>query len=302
VRLATVRVGDTTRAARVTDRSVELLSVPDVRVLLSIGPDWQQAVDDMVSETIDPAMVDYAPLVPTPSKIVCVGLNYRQHAAEMGADPPEYPTLFAKFAQSLIGAHDPLEIPYGSQSTDWEAELVIVAQGPTRHCPAAEVDTAIAGFTVGNDVSERAYQNRTSEWLQGKSWDRTTPVGPVMVTTDEVGVNPDLSVTCSLDGTLKQGSRTSDMIFSPPEVVAYLSSIMTLEPGDLIFLGTPSGVGNGRRPPEYLTAGMTMRTEIEHIGVLENHCVDATAPATASGADGSAPVFAANAGGFTHRG
>lgn len=295
MKLATVRAGGTTRAARVTDRSVELLDLPDVRALLSLGPDWQRAVDGMVMEAIDPNTVDYAPLVPAPSKILCVGLNYRQHAAEMGADTPVYPTLFAKFAQSLIGARDPVEIPYGSQSTDWEVELVIVAQGPARHCPAAQAATAIAGFTVGNDVSERTYQNRTSEWLQGKSWDRTTPVGPVMVTTDEVGVNPDLSVACSLDGELKQDSRTSDMIFSPPQVVAYLSSIMTLEPGDLIFLGTPSGVGSGRRPPEYLTAGMTMRTEIEHIGVLENRCVDAAAPATGSHADGSAPVIVSTA-------
>ena len=277
-----MRVGDTTRAARVTDRSVELLAVPDVRALLSTGPDWPRAVEDLVTEKIDPALVDYAPLVPTPSKILCVGLNYRQHAAEMGLGLPVYPTVFAKFAQSLIGARDPVEIPYGSQSTDWEAELVVVVQGPVRHCPAADAAAAIAGFTVGNDVSERSYQNRTSEWLQGKSWDRTAPVGPVMVTTDEVGVNPDLFVSCSLDGELKQSSRTSDMIFSPPEVVAYLSGIMTLEPGDLIFLGTPSGVGSGRRPPEYLTAGRTMRTEIEHIGILENHCVDASAPAAAS--------------------
>jgi acylpyruvate hydrolase len=291
VRLATVRVGDTTRAARITGQSVELLGVPDVRALLSLGANWQRAVDDIVTETIDPGTVDYAPLVPAPSKILCVGLNYRQHAAEMGADIPTYPTLFAKFAQSLVGAHDPVEIPYGSQSTDWEAELVIVVHGPARHCSAADAAAAIAGFTVGNDVSERTYQYRTSEWLQGKSWDRTTPVGPVLVTADEVGVNPDLSVACSLDGELKQSSRTSDMIFSPPEVVAYLSGIMTLEPGDLIFLGTPSGVGSGRRPPEYLRAGLTIRTEIEHIGVLENRCVDATAPATGTHPGGSAPAL-----------
>jgi len=292
VRLATVRAGGATQAARITGRSVELLGVPDVRALLSTGPDWRRAVDDLVTGPADPDTVDFAPLVPAPSKILCVGLNYRQHAEEMGLDFPVYPTVFAKFAQSLVGARDPVEIPYGSRSTDWEAELIIVVQGPVRHCPAAEAASAIAGFTVGNDVSERAYQNRTSEWLQGKTWDRTTPVGPVLVTTDEVGVSPDLAVTCSLDGELKQSSRTSDMIFSPPEVVAYLSSIMTLEAGDLIFLGTPSGVGNGRRPPEFLTAGLTMRTEIERIGVLENRCVEASAPASGATASPAATTSA----------
>jgi acylpyruvate hydrolase len=279
LKIATVRLGDTTQAARITGESAELLRVPDVRALLQFGADWQQSVDGLVVDMVDLGSVEFAPIVPYPSKIVCVGLNYRQHAMEMGAKIPTHPTLFAKFPQSLVGARDAVELPFGSQTTDWEVELVLVAQGYSRHCSRGEAGKAIAGFTVGNDVSERSYQHRTSQWMQGKSWDRTTPVGPVLVTTDELGVCPDLAMTCSLDGDVKQSSRTSDMIFTPPEVVAYVSSIMTLEPGDLIFLGTPNGVGAGRRPPEYLAPDVTVLTEIEHIGALENICVQGVGPA-----------------------
>jgi acylpyruvate hydrolase len=279
LRIATVRIGDTTQAARITADSAELLDVPDARALLQLGGDWQQLVDGLVVGTADLDTVEFAPVVPSPSKIICVGLNYRRHAMEMGAKIPTYPTLFAKFPQSLVGARDAVELPFGSRSTDWEVELVLVAQGYSRHCSREDAGKAIAGFTVGNDVSERSYQHRTSQWMQGKSWDRTTPVGPMLVTTDELGVSPDLAMTCSLDGDVKQSSRTSDMIFTPPEVVAYVSSIMTLEPGDLIFLGTPNGVGAGRRPPEYLTPDVTVLTEIEHIGALENICVQGVGPA-----------------------
>jgi acylpyruvate hydrolase len=192
---------------------------------------------------------------------------------------PIYPTLFAKFAQSLVGANDPVEIPYNSRSTDWEVELVLVAQGYTRHGTEVQAAKAIAGFTVGNDVSERTYQSRTTEWLQGKSFDRTTPLGPVLVTADDTGVNPDLPLRCLVDGVTMQSSRTSDMIFSPAQVVAYVSSIMTLEPGDLIFLGTPSGVGSGRDPAEHLTVGSLLTSEIDGIGRLDNLCVEGQRPA-----------------------
>src|SRR5207244_3575409 len=172
------------------------------------------------------------------------------HINEMGHELPAPPTLFAKFARALTGARDPIPLPAGATQVDWEAELAFVIGRPVRHAGLDEAAAAIAGFTVLNDVSMRDWQWRTSEWLQGKTFERCTPVGPVLVSPDEVGgVAPDLLLTCEVDGNLMQEARTSDLLFGPAAIVSYVSNIVTLDPGDLISTGTPGGVGAGRQPP-----------------------------------------------------
>jgi acylpyruvate hydrolase len=215
-----------------------------------------------------------APIVPNPRKIVCLGLNYLSHIEEMGRIPVEFPTLFAKYAVSLVGARDDIMLPPESQMVDWEVELGLVIGKRVRRARGAAAEAAIAGVTVVNDISMRDWQQRTLQFLQGKTWDRSTPAGPMLVTTDETGgANVDLELSCAVDDEVMQKHRTSDMKFSPVEIVEYLSTIMTLEPGDLIATGTPAGVGLGRTPPVFLKPGNVVRTAIEGIGELVNRCV-----------------------------
>jgi acylpyruvate hydrolase len=190
----------------------------------------------------------------------------------MGRELPEYPTLFAKFADALIGPRDPIQLAPESSAVDWEAELAVVVGGTVRRAGAAEAEAAIAGFTVLNDVTMRDWQYRTTQWLQGKTFEATTPIGPVLVTPDELpgGVRPALQLTAAVDGETVQKADTSDLVFDPVALVRYVSVIMTLRPGDVIATGTPGGVGHARKPPRYLAAGMTLTTEIEGIGRLEN--------------------------------
>ncbi len=219
------------------------------------------------------AGADYAPLVTHPGKIICQGLNYRSHIVEMGHELPSHPTLFAKFREALVGAHDDIVLPTLSHQVDWEAELALVVGTRVRHASPDEAGAAIAGFTVANDVSMRDWQNRSLEWLQGKTWEQSTPVGPTLVTPDEVGgVAPDLAIRCEVDGVVRQDARTSDLVFPAPHLVAYASEFVTLEPGDLVLTGTPAGVGHGMAPPVYLQPGQDVRTTIEGVGELRNRC------------------------------
>lgn len=267
-----------TRAGQVVGDEVVELPFPDVGAVLASGPSWREEVE---AATAGPrhalAALDLAPLVGSPRKIICLGLNYETHIKEMGRDLPEHPTIFAKFARALIGARDPIVLPSVSRQVDWEAELAFVIGREARHAGAKESAAAIAGFTVLNDVSVRDYQQRTLQWLQGKTFESTTPVGPFLVTPEEVLQDPlstpDLEIRCEVDGEVRQLSRTSDLLFGPVAIVAYLSRILTLEPGDLIATGTPDGVGAGRRPPVYLRPGQVVRTAIEGIGELVNVCV-----------------------------
>jgi acylpyruvate hydrolase len=219
------------------------------------------------------AEADFAPVVPRPGKVICVGLNYRAHIAETGREMPAYPTLFAKFADTLMGARDDLVLPSVSDKVDWEVELGVVIGRPVYRATAAEAAAAIAGYTVVNDVSMRDWQSRTLQWLQGKMFERTTPAGPYLVTPDEVGNAADLEVRCEVDGAVMQQSRTSDLLFGPADIVAYASQVITLRPGDLIATGTPGGVGNARKPPVYLQPGNVLHTFIEGLGECVNHCV-----------------------------
>jgi acylpyruvate hydrolase len=190
----------------------------------------------------------------------------------MSREAPSYPALFAKFASGLIGAYDDLVLPSVSHAVDWEAELGVVIGRRTRRATPEQARHAIAGFTVVNDISMRDWQNRTTQYLQGKAFDASTPVGPVLVTGDEIGDGADLEVRCEVDGVVMQRGRTSEMIFGPAAVVSYISQFATLGPGDLISTGTPAGVGAGRDPQVFLAPGQVLTTSIEGIGSCVNRC------------------------------
>jgi acylpyruvate hydrolase len=273
VRLATVRSGNGTRAVRVEgDRHVDL-GVPDVGALLAL-PDWEaRARQD--GDTAPAAAADLGPVVPRPGKVVCVGLNYAHHIREMGRDLPEFPTLFAKYPEALIGPYDPIQLAPESEAVDWEAELGLVVGRRVRRASEQEAAAAIAGFTVLNDVTMRDWQYRTPQWLQGKTFEGTTPVGPVLVTPDELpgGVRPALTLRGEVDGETVQETTTDDLVFDPVALVRYISTILTLSPGDLVATGTPGGVGHARKPPRYLQEGSRLVTEIGDIGRCENAAV-----------------------------
>jgi acylpyruvate hydrolase len=274
MRLATIRTGDGTHAARVEGDTLVELEHPDVGAVLREHSDLAVGASRVTGVEHDAATADYAPVVLDPGKIVCVGVNYADHIAEMGHAAPDHPTLFAKFTDALIGARDPIVLPAVSDSVDWEVELALVIGRTVRHAGADEAARAIAGFTVANDVSMRDWQNRTPQWLQGKTFEHATPVGPWLVTPDEVGgTAPDLELTCEVDGVARQHSRTSRLVFGPAAIVAYLSDVLTLRPGDLVLTGTPGGVGHAMDPPVYLRNGQVVRSAIEDIGELVNPCV-----------------------------
>jgi acylpyruvate hydrolase len=270
MRLATIRTEGGTTAAQLDGDVLVPLDAADVGEVLAAGGLGRPRAG---AAPVPAAEADFAPVVPRPGKIICVGLNYRAHILETGRDLPQYPTLFAKFADTLTGARDDLVLPSVSEKVDWEVELGVIIGRPVYRATAAEAEAAIAGYTVVNDVSMRDWQRRTLQWLQGKMFERSTPAGPYLVTSDEVGSAPDLEVRCEVDGVVMQQSRTSDLLFGAAEIVAYASQAITLRPGDLIATGTPGGVGNARTPPVYLQPGNVLRTWIEGLGECVNHCV-----------------------------
>lgn len=271
MKLATIRTPEGTRAVRVDGTTLTDLDARDVREVLE-REDWQQSAAEAGGQTWDLADADFAPLVPEPSKVLCVGLNYRNHILEMGRDLPEHPTLFNKYADTLIGARDEIHRPAETEKFDWEAELTVVIGKPVRRVIGADAEAAIAGFTVLNDVTCRDWQFRTREWLQGKNWDSTTPVGPFLVTPDELpgGVRPSLSISCEVDGELMQKDSTADLLFDPVALVEYVSTMIRLNPGDLIATGTPGGVGDTRDPRRYLEEGDVVEVFVSGAGTLTN--------------------------------
>lgn len=272
MQLATVLYGERTYAARVGDDHFELLEPNDVGALLAMPGGVEAARTAAATSQVGKDAVTVRALVTRPPKVLCIGQNYLRHIEETGATVPDYPTVFAKYTRALIGDGDPIVLPSISQRVDWEVELVVVIGQEVRNAEAEQAAAAIAGFTVGNDISARDLQGRTSQWLQGKTCESTTPVGPCMTTTDITGVEPDLAISCAVDGVVRQDSRTSDLLFKPVELVMYLSRVITLDPGDLIFTGTPGGVGQGMVPPVFLAAGQTVTSSIEAIGSLVNRC------------------------------
>ncbi len=270
MRLATIRTATGTAAVRVdADGAVEL-GAADLGEFLA-RPDWKDAAAAADGSRHDLAGLDYATLIPRPEKVFCVGLNYRTHILEMGRELPRYPTLFAKFARALIGAYDPIELPAGSQEVDWEAELGVVIGAAVRHATPQAAAAAIAGYTVVNDVTARDFQYRSVQWLSGKTFERSTPVGPWLVVDEgEPG-----EISCEVDGDIVQKADTADLVFGASDLVAYISQVITLVPGDTIATGTPGGVGHARKPPRYLTEGSTLVTRIEGLGEQRNILVAA---------------------------
>ena len=266
MRLATIRTTEGTRAVRIDDDSAVELGHPDLGALLR-RPDWRAEAASADGPRHELTAVDYAPPVPSPEKIVCVGLNYRNHILEMGRELPEHPTLFAKFARAQVGAYDPVVLPAGSDAVDWEAELGVYIGAEVRQATPGQARAAIAGYTVVNDVTARDFQYRSPQWLQGKTFESSTPVGPWLVT-DEAPASREL--TCTVDGELMQKADTADLVFDPVALVMYLSQIITLVPGDLIATGTPGGVGHARKPPRYLAEGSELVTRIEGLGECRN--------------------------------
>lgn len=283
MRLATIRtLGGRTRAVRVEDDRLLDLGADDLGVFLE-QPGWVERAAAATEPASDVRGAAFAPVVPRPGKIVCVGLNYRNHILEMGRDLPEYPTLFSKYADTLVGANDDIVKPPETDEFDWECELAVVIGAPVRRARGADAECAIAGFTVLNDVTCRDWQFRTREWLQGKNWEATTPLGPYLVTPDELpgGVRPQLAISTRIDGETVQKDTTGDLLFDPVALVEYVSTMTTLRPGDVIATGTPGGVGHARKPARYLQVGQTLTTEIAGLGRCENTVV--TDPAALEG-------------------
>ena len=274
MRLATLRTDEGNRAVRVEDKQLVDLGVADVGALLR-QTDWRRRAAQHAGAVHPAEGAHFAPVVPHPSKVICVGLNYKNHILEMGRDLPPHPTLFAKFADTLTGPTDDIEHPAQTTQLDWEAELAIVIGQPARHANSSEAEAAIAGFTVLNDVTCRDWQYRTTQWMQGKMWDRSTPIGPYLVTPDELpgGVRPALDLRLSVDGEVMQSDNTGDLLFDPVYLVSYVSTMVRLNPGDVISTGTPGGVGHARKPARYLQPGERLLTEIDGLGRLNNKIV-----------------------------
>jgi acylpyruvate hydrolase len=261
-----------TVAACVDADVVTEIGVPDLNALLDEA-DRRTRAESARGRQHHIEEVRLAPVVPRPHKVLCVGLNYLDHIRETGNDPPTYPTLFTKFGSTLCGAFDDLVLPSCSNMVDWEAELAFVVGRPARRITGRSAADYIAGFTVLNDVSVRDWQRRTSQWDQGKNFEATTPVGPMLVTPDECGCAADLRITCTVDGLRVQDSRTVHLVFAPSDLVSYISTFTTLLPGDLVATGTPGGVGVSMNPPTFLRPGQIVETEIEGLGACRNRCV-----------------------------
>ena len=226
---------------------------------------WQPAPTKMLSP------------VHQPEKIICIGLNYLDHAIETGSEPPDEPVVFGKFNNALIGHGDTIELPPNSDQVDYEAELVVVIGKTTRRVSQKEAMNHVFGYTAGHDVSARDWQkgHAGGQWLLGKSFDAFAPVGPAVVTSETFGDPSDIRIRMRLNDEIVQESTTAQLIFKIPMLISHLSHFMTLQPGDLIFTGTPPGVGAARTPPRFLSDGDRCSVEIDGIGALQNVCKNA---------------------------
>ena len=246
-----------------------------VRGLLELGLDWQRGAWAALPRGVvrhDPARVKLLAPVPDPRKIVCIGLNYRDHAAESGVPVPTEPILFSKYPTTLIGHGDQIVLPSASHEVDYEAELVVVIGRKGRHISRERALDHVGGYAVGHDVSARDWQlNKPGkQWMAGKTFDTFAPVGPELVTPDEVPDPQNLGIRLRLNGQTMQDSSTNQLVFGVAELIAYLSQVFTLEAGDLIFTGTPPGVGMARKPPVWLKPGDRVEVEIDRLGTLSN--------------------------------
>lgn len=266
----------------VIDLNAALPQVPaDLRTALRNGVDLRSAADAAAASAaprLRLADLTLAPLMPEPGKILCLGLNYFDHAKEGGREKPVYPWFFLRSASSLLAPNAQALRPRVSDRFDYEAELAVVIGKTTKHATMDNALDAVFGYSCFNDISVRDYQKKTPQWSIGKNFDRTGGFGPVVVTADELPVGAsELGIQCRLNGQVMQDANTRDMIWGVAETITLLTECMTLEPGDLIVMGTPAGVGQARTPPVWMKHGDTVEIEIEGIGVLRNTVVDEVA-------------------------
>ncbi len=247
---------------------------PSPEQLFREGPAWFASRSVPTESQWEAAPPNLLTPVPPPEKLICIGLNYRDHAIETGAEIPTEPVVFSKFNSTLIGHGDTIRLPKVSQEVDYEAELVVVIGRTAKHVSEADAMEHVFGYSCGHDVSARDWQKGRpgGQWLLGKTFDTFAPVGPCVVTTQELPDPSNLRVRMHLNGEVVQDSTTAQLIFDIPSLIAHLSKIVTLKPGDLIFTGTPPGVGAARTPPLFLKPGDQCTVEIEGIGKLTNTC------------------------------
>lgn len=225
-------------------------------------------------DAVDEASLTFLPPVIRPPKIICMGLNYRDHAEESGLGIPEFPVLFARFSSSLIGHRAPIILPKVSSQLDWEAELAVVLSKGGKNISEASALNHVAGYSAFNDASIRDYQLRTPQWTAGKNFDDTGAFGPWLVTPDELPAGASgLKIECRVNGNVMQSSNTGNLIFDVARTIALLSTFMTMEVGDILVMGTPGGVGVARKPPVFMKAGDVCEVEIEGVGLLVNPIV-----------------------------
>ncbi|MGQ9562542.1 MAG: fumarylacetoacetate hydrolase family protein [Thermogutta sp.] len=245
----------------------------DMITLLRMGPRAKPLLEKVCSQGVPlPNDVTLLAPIPNPPKVICVGLNYADHARETGATPPPEPVIFNKLPTTTIGPEDAIRLPKESSNVDYEAELVVVIGKAGRRIKENEAMNHVAGYMCGNDVSARDWQMKKpgGQWLLGKSFDTFAPTGPHLVTADEISNPQELAVRLVLNGLIMQQSNTNQFIFSIAQLIAYVSQVCTLEVGDLLFTGTPGGVGFARKPPVFLKDGDVVEVEIESVGKLRN--------------------------------
>jgi 2-keto-4-pentenoate hydratase/2-oxohepta-3-ene-1,7-dioic acid hydratase in catechol pathway len=274
------RDGDTEPGVLLDGRAIPIQGAGFASVLdvIAGGADAQAQVRRWIagptsSHGLDPAVLTFAAPIPRPPKLICIGLNYRDHAAESKLAIPEVPTMFAKFPTAVIGPGQPIVLPKNSTKPDYEAEFAVVIGRRGRHVAEDDWRDYVFGYTILNDVSARDFQMATSQWMIGKTFDTFAPFGPAIVTADEIADPHNLRISLTLNGETMQDSSTGNLIFKLPQLIAYLSSVFTLEPGDVIATGTPAGVGFARKPPRWLRPGDEVRIQIEGLGELVNPVV-----------------------------
>jgi acylpyruvate hydrolase len=271
MRLATLRLHGATAAVRVDSETEATIidGYADLSALLA-APDWYRIAEDADGESVDLAGADYAPVLPRPGKIFCVGLNYATHIREMGRDIPKFPTLFVKFPEALTGPYDEVVVPdYAASQLDWEAELAVVIGKAGYQINEQDAEAHIAGYSAINDYTMRDFQYRTLQWDQGKNFEKTSGFGPVMVTDYRLGGR----IQTHLDDEPMQNANTDDLVFSPTKLIEYISHIVTLQAGDVIITGTTGGVGHARKPPRYIKNGQVVEVTVEGIGSVRNKTI-----------------------------
>ena len=277
MRLARVSKDGKTGLAAKIDGETKVVwdaDLADLDAQIAIGKLASAGAAAAAGETVDDALLAFLPPVAKPRKIICLGLNYRDHAEEAGLGIPEFPVLFGRFASSLIGHGAPIILPKVSEQLDWEAELVVVLSKGGKNIAEADALDHVAGYSVFNDASIRDYQLRTPQWTAGKNFDDTGAFGPWLVTPDEVPAGAaGLKIECRVNGEVMQSSNTGNLIFTVANTIHLLSTFMTLGAGDVIVMGTPGGVGVARDPQVWMKAGDVCEIEIEGIGLLKNAVV-----------------------------